>query len=272
MNLTVISARDRKAYRFSDGKVTLGRDPSNAVVLSDEGVSRFHAEVWRERTGWRIKDCGSTNGTSVNGLPVENTGLREGDNISIGDVTITFSMEEPYRVKQLVVWTTIAVLSGIVVSLLFLGKSVDRSSQVTYSSGGEEKSSGATKTGSMPGDQRQAEQLLKLGQEHLKDWRIKRGNAFRAQKAFEQAIPLLQGQPRAKDIAQKGLEEARRRVDEEFKHYRFLAEKAIQIGDMKTAEEDLKAILEVVPEANDPRASYAQERIRALGRGVIEGD
>jgi cytochrome c-type biogenesis protein CcmH/NrfG len=61
-------------------------------------------------------------------------------------------------------------------------------------------------------------------------------------------------------------------VDEEFKHYRFLAEKAIQTGEIKAAEEDLKAILEVVPEVNDPRASYAQERIRALERGVMESD
>jgi len=272
MKLTVISTQDRKAYRFSDGKVTLGRDPSNAVVLCDEGVSRFHAEVWREGRGWRIKDCGSTNGTSVNGLSVENTGLREGDTISIGDVTIGFSMEEPRRVHQFLIWTTIAVLSGVVVSLLFLGKRVDRSNQVPYSSTDEERPSGDSLAGSQPGDQRQAEQLLKLGQEHLKDWRIRRGNAFRAQRAFEKALPLLQEQPRGKDIAQKGLEEARRRVDEEFKHYRFLAEKAIQIGDLKVAEEDLKAILEVVPEANDPRASYAQERMRALERGVRQGD
>src|SRR5215212_3844752 len=35
----------QKSVRFPGGRLTLGRDPSNDMVLGDPSVSRFHAEV-----------------------------------------------------------------------------------------------------------------------------------------------------------------------------------------------------------------------------------
>jgi|GEM_PF-2132947 len=45
--------------------ISLGRDPSNEVRLTDTRVSRFHAVLWAEDGKWHLKDS-STNGTWLN--------------------------------------------------------------------------------------------------------------------------------------------------------------------------------------------------------------
>lgn len=47
--------------------VTLGRAPSNTVVLNDEFVSSHHARVYFNQTvqSWILEDLGSTNGTMI---------------------------------------------------------------------------------------------------------------------------------------------------------------------------------------------------------------
>jgi pSer/pThr/pTyr-binding forkhead associated (FHA) protein len=48
--------------------ITLGRAPTNTVVLDDEFVSSHHARVYQDPASgsWVIEDLGSTNGTAVN--------------------------------------------------------------------------------------------------------------------------------------------------------------------------------------------------------------
>jgi hypothetical protein len=147
----------------------------------------------------------------VNGLSVERAELREGDNISIGDVTVGFSLEEPRRVKQILARATIAALSILVVSLLLMGKKVERSSQVSYNSTDTEKPSGYREAGLPQGDQKQAEQLLRIGQEHLRDWRIKRGNAFRAQRRLNRQSHCFRGSQGKRILPKRDLRRPRRR-------------------------------------------------------------
>jgi diguanylate cyclase (GGDEF)-like protein len=74
---------------ISEGKINLGRDPRCAVVLGEDGVSRFHAEVTRDATGSVvIRDLGSTNGTFVDGVKIQESRLNEGDKIFLGQWTI----------------------------------------------------------------------------------------------------------------------------------------------------------------------------------------
>ena len=72
--------------------VTLvGRSADADLRLADTGVSRKHAELRREGGGVVLVDLGSTNGSRVNGRPVERAELRDGDRIQIGPVSLVFS-------------------------------------------------------------------------------------------------------------------------------------------------------------------------------------
>ncbi len=71
--------------------VTLGRAPTNAIVLADERASRAHAEVYAAGGHWMVRDLQSRNGTLVAGAPVTGSQqLTSGDVIQIGTSQITF--------------------------------------------------------------------------------------------------------------------------------------------------------------------------------------
>ena len=81
-----------------DGEVTLGREPTNAVPVVDLSVSRKHCLLRREEDGrFQIRDLDSRNGTVVNGLPIKEQWLRHGDEISIGDSSFLFLLEDVDR-------------------------------------------------------------------------------------------------------------------------------------------------------------------------------
>lgn len=73
-----------------------GRAPSNTVVLQDNLASREHAMIRRNATGHcTLNDLGSTNGTWLNGRPVQTpTQLKSGDRIQIGRHIIEFVQHE----------------------------------------------------------------------------------------------------------------------------------------------------------------------------------
>jgi pSer/pThr/pTyr-binding forkhead associated (FHA) protein len=72
-----------------DAITTLGRDVNNAIVVDDEFVSAEHAVLtFRGRT-WYVEDLDSTNGTFVNGSPVDGIApLGYGDEIQLGQVRL----------------------------------------------------------------------------------------------------------------------------------------------------------------------------------------
>lgn len=68
---------------------TIGRDPSNMLVLSDRYVSQRHAVVtWRDGRWW-LRDLGSTNGTKVGQMQVRGeVALDYGDVVTIGSTRL----------------------------------------------------------------------------------------------------------------------------------------------------------------------------------------
>ena len=74
--------------------VTVGRAPDNDVVVSDPATSGRHGRIEVRAGAFWISDLGSTNGTLVNGEPVIERQLADGDVIAIGQNTIRFSLSE----------------------------------------------------------------------------------------------------------------------------------------------------------------------------------
>jgi len=63
-------------------------------ILRDDKVSRIHASLERlGRGSYLIWDCGSINGTAVNGKRVNSASLTTGDEIQVGNTRIL--IEEP---------------------------------------------------------------------------------------------------------------------------------------------------------------------------------
>ena len=64
--------------------ITIGREDDNVIRLNDERVSRFHAKIQEDGGRIILTDLDSTNGTRVNGHPVQMRVLQIGDQIAIG--------------------------------------------------------------------------------------------------------------------------------------------------------------------------------------------
>jgi adenylate cyclase len=80
-----------QAHTFTAGEVVIGRSPECQVVLKDFGISRQHARIVVDEDGVRIQDLKSKNGTQVNGVPVVEAPLKDGDRILLGKFQLTFS-------------------------------------------------------------------------------------------------------------------------------------------------------------------------------------
>jgi dipeptidyl aminopeptidase/acylaminoacyl peptidase len=73
--------------------VSIGRAPDNDVVVGDPATSGHHGRIEVRNGSFWISDLGSTNGTQVNGEPVIERQLSDGDMIAIGQNTLRFSLE-----------------------------------------------------------------------------------------------------------------------------------------------------------------------------------
>jgi len=75
---------------LGDDPVTIGRLPECEVCLSDNGISRNHAQIRRDADSWVVADLGSTNGTRVGGRVVSEARLADGDEITVGSTILRF--------------------------------------------------------------------------------------------------------------------------------------------------------------------------------------
>jgi pSer/pThr/pTyr-binding forkhead associated (FHA) protein len=81
--------KKRKPIELNRSRLTIGRDKSNRMVLTDDGISGFHAEIHMDDNNIFIIDLNSTNGTKVNGekistrLPVKIWDVIEFDKVKL---------------------------------------------------------------------------------------------------------------------------------------------------------------------------------------------
>lgn len=101
LTFQVIEGVDKgRIYRDLPVPVTIGREEGNLLRLNDERVSRFHAKVQQEDSDVILTDLESTNGTRVNGQPVQIRRLRVGDQINLGRSMLLFGTLEEIAARK----------------------------------------------------------------------------------------------------------------------------------------------------------------------------
>lgn len=83
------------SYGLDKATTTIGRAPENDIVLLDEEkvISRYHATVRYASGSYTLIDNGSSNGTNVNGQPVDKQTprtLQDADHVTIGDYELVY--------------------------------------------------------------------------------------------------------------------------------------------------------------------------------------
>jgi adenylate cyclase len=94
MPFKLISTEGEQTFELrSGGTLVVGRALTSDIPVLDPTISRRHAEVLWDGTGVHVKDLGSSNGTFLNGVKVEEAKLSPGDVITFGKV--------PFRLKEI---------------------------------------------------------------------------------------------------------------------------------------------------------------------------
>jgi two-component system, NtrC family, response regulator HydG len=107
-----------QTFGLSETDFSIGRDPANSLCIDDALISRQHARIRQEPTGFSIADLNSRNGTFVNSVPVTARTLESGDRILIGDSLLLFvSDKDAGTPKNLVQFDETAVLSPSIIRL-----------------------------------------------------------------------------------------------------------------------------------------------------------
>ena len=84
-------------FELNKASITLGRAMTNDIILSDSRISRSHARLELSSTGCRVIDQGSSNGTRVNGLKVEQFDLKPMDIINLGNTQLRYEVSQPFE-------------------------------------------------------------------------------------------------------------------------------------------------------------------------------
>src|SRR5918995_3284180 len=90
--LIVLAGPARGRSMPIEGGISIGRDESNRLPIPDPALSRRHCEVTLSDVGVVLRDCGSRNGVFVNGVPITQQVLADGDQIRIGDSALRIVM------------------------------------------------------------------------------------------------------------------------------------------------------------------------------------
>ncbi|MGD0141226.1 MAG: ATP-binding protein [Tepidisphaeraceae bacterium] len=94
LTLLVLQGPDKgRRFELPDAPVLIGRD-SRQLPITDNTVSRQHAELLPENGNWILRDMGSSNGSYVNGIRVNNRfPVKLGDQIRIGRTLMVFGAQ-----------------------------------------------------------------------------------------------------------------------------------------------------------------------------------
>ena len=95
--LIVLSEKLRgKSFDLDKDIVTVGRTDSADICIKDATISTNHCKFTRSGDAYILEDCGSTNGTRINNVPVPDGGqeLKNSDILQFGAVEIFFDSND----------------------------------------------------------------------------------------------------------------------------------------------------------------------------------
>ncbi|MCZ6852398.1 MAG: FHA domain-containing protein [Gammaproteobacteria bacterium] len=99
-NLAVLSGQSADAvleFEASAQSWSIGTDAEHALVLTDQGVSAFHAQIVREGERWKLIDQMSANGTFINDQKTTVGFLASGDRVRFGPVECVVTLPKSSR-------------------------------------------------------------------------------------------------------------------------------------------------------------------------------
>jgi hypothetical protein len=83
-----------RVIRLRLGINRVGRCPSNDLQIEHPSVSARHCELQMAGDAVLVRDCGSTNGTYIEGQPIESGTLHTGQTLRLGDVELVAEATE----------------------------------------------------------------------------------------------------------------------------------------------------------------------------------
>jgi len=112
-----------RVYALRFGTTTIGREATAEISIDEPSVSARHAELTYRSDGVAVANLFSTNGTRVNGNPVDSVLLCDGDMITVGNVSFllreTSTAEASYSSDWLA-WAIGGVMTAIIAVVLLL--------------------------------------------------------------------------------------------------------------------------------------------------------
>lgn len=81
-----------RQIELKDTPLIVGRSSECDLRLLNRSVSRLHCRVWRDTTGYWLRDLNSTNKTFLNDRPMVEARLKDGDLISVGGTVLKFTV------------------------------------------------------------------------------------------------------------------------------------------------------------------------------------
>lgn len=83
----------RRDFPLTRDRIVIGRTSSCDLRIPLSSVSRQHCEVYKDSSGAKLRDLGSSNGTYHNNVRVQEVSLAAGDEIVIGPVVFTVQID-----------------------------------------------------------------------------------------------------------------------------------------------------------------------------------
>lgn len=101
--LTLEGITHAGSVELVDGLISIGRNPTNDFRVSDPTVSSFHCELLISDDTVLVRDLGSTNGTFIDQEPVQESFLRMGQILRLGEAEFRLAGEVSAAQPEVVV-------------------------------------------------------------------------------------------------------------------------------------------------------------------------